>query len=454
MPSFEQAVAGLDQYQIDGVEFLAGKRGAILADEMGLGKTPQAIRAADFCDAKQIVVVAKKSLLLQWSTMISAWTIGDASVSLFTTKTKQWPTSRWVISNYESIMRKQPADFPKSVDILIVDEAHALKNRKAKRTKATKLLAKRAGQVWLLTGTPMRNHPEELWSLLNCVDPKRFSSYWKWIGEYFETKFNGWANEVVGLREESKEAFGQMLGSVLLRREKGVVDLPPLTFETVYVEMAPKQTRIYRSMKRDMLVMLGGGEGVLLAPSVLAQLTRLRQIADDPRILPGGEPHDLDSGKTEWILEHLMELAEDRQIILFSVYAGYINLLAEMLDGDRIGVVTGAQTVAEREQIRDQFQAGKKSIVLGTYDAMGEGMNLQAGSLVILVDLPWTPDQFDQAVSRAHRRNQQNPVHVISLLSAQSVDLHVRSVLDSKEEIIDEALAVRRVLRSIREEGQ
>src|SRR5690554_6906427 len=246
----------LDPYQEEGVQMLLERKRFILADEMGLGKTIQAIEAANRIHDKtreaRVLIVTKKSLVNQWGNELMTWGRYLPSIQVITTQSEIDPDYVWSITNYETVV-KRVDELRNLFDVLIVDEAQYIKNRYnpsnkknpgPQRTKAIWEIAKHPEFVWLLTASPMRNKPAELWSLLHCLDPKEFRSYWRYVQEYLRTWNNGFGIEVGGVKNSKKKAFGALLDRWLLRREKVILDLPPVSFENVLVGMTNRQARL------------------------------------------------------------------------------------------------------------------------------------------------------------------------------------------------------------------
>jgi SNF2 family DNA or RNA helicase len=416
----------LEPYQRVGVRFLADAKRAILADDVGLGKTAQVIRAAMEVNAERVLVVTRKTLVYNAQREILRWAAANSFV--LTTKSKELPQRHWVVTNYETVVRRLGELLRQPWDVLILDEAAYVKNRQAERTKAVFKLAQKVPYVWPVTATPTPNGVWELWSLLHIVRPEKYTSFWRFVEQYCYTEpnFFGGRSFLPGIKNE--HLFQKEIAPIMLRRTKEVLNLPPVSYETVYVSLTQEQARIYKQLKSSFLAEVG--DSYVVAPTVLAQLTRLRQVLCSPALIGGRD----ESGKTETLLELLEDLTAQHKVLVFTTFAEYARLLEPRLRAFGGVCITGQASQAERLKAVDTFQTDPKCRVLvGTIGAMGEGLNLQAADIVIFANKDWVPsNNLVQAVGRAHRRGQDKPVHVISLVVPDTVDEYTEVVLERK----------------------
>lgn len=438
---------GLDPYQRVGVKFLATAGSAILADDLGLGKTAQAIRACLEVGAQRVLVVTKKSLLAQWEREITRWA-GTSLVGRLVAASKEVPAAAWVVANYEAVVRHVNRLMAAGFDVLIADEATSLKNRKAQRTKAVYKLAKVIPHRFLLTGTPVHNRPDELWSLLHVVAPDRFTSYWRWVERHCETWPNPWGGvDILGVKDQ--KVLARDLYPYLLRRTKDLLSLPPLSGETVYVDPSPEQRRIHTELKHYLMASVGAH--LVVTPDVLSQLTRLRQVCCTPALVGGKD----DSAKTDALLELVEEQAPHHKVLIFTTYAQYVYNLLPKLAAYNPAHVTGDLPASRRDAEVTRFRDDPTCRVLvGTITAMGEGLNLQAADVVVFANKEWVPAWNEQAVGRAYRRGQNKPVHVVNLVCAGTVEERVERLLAAKEGIVREVDLAARLLAEFRLKGE
>ena len=307
---------------------------------------------------------------------------------------------------------------------VIADEAHALQNRKSKQSVSLKKL--KAGYKSALTGTPAFDKPDDLWSILNWLYPKYWSSYWKYWNEHIIfDNFNGYRT-IVGVNNPEK-LQREMSGFYIRRRKEEVLtDLPDKYYSEIKIELGPQQRRAYNSMRDDMLAWVGEHEAEpVVAPIIIAQLTRLQQFACafaefDPikNKMMLSEP----STKLDAVIDILDSTGS--QVVVFSNYSQVIDLLCARLEkkGITYGKYVGKTPNAQRSQIVSDFQDGKLQVFAGTISAGGVGINLFAADKVIFIDRNWSNALNLQAEDRLHRMGQQNAVQVIDIIADKTID--------------------------------
>lgn len=462
----------LRDYQREGVRTLLESPGPgfILGDDVGLGKTVQSIVATVLSGAYPALCVVRASLIPQWVEAIQKWVEEDADVLHLSRKTSRQEIRdairrgvRWFVASYATLRikeynnekeRNEEVPNPEVTSIkwgtVILDEAQDVKSWKKPQGRSAYHVTRNAKRVWMLTATPMRNRPTEIWALLRIANRKKFRAFWPFAYKYCFVTHNGFGLEVGPLRPEMADEFAELIAPYFLRRERDeVMDLPPLTEETVPLVLTGRQKKEYLRMEQDFLAVLGEEDNpqILLAENVLSKLMRLRQIATCPEVLdlPAGE-------KTKWLRENLPDLAKDRKVLLFTSFSSYAKYLGENLKRLKPLVYTGDLSTSERHNRLTLFKKSHRhNVLVGTYGAMGVGLNIQEASVVILLDLPWTPDDVDQAIGRAHRQGQESRVHVINLLATDTVDEKIKEILATKEAMINEAMAKLMLVRRLRE---
>lgn len=351
---------------------------------------------------------------------------------------------------------------------IIADEAHCLQNRKSKQTLALKKLD--TFYKTALSGTPAFDKPDDLWSILNWLYPKYWSSFWRYYSEHvLFVEYNGYRT-VVGVNNVEK-LQKEMAGFYIRRKKEDVLlDLPEKYYSQRYVELHPKQKRAYDQMKKDMLAWVGEHEDEpISAPVVIAQLTRLQQFSDaygeiekfqywekikesvvteekfaelttncpglesvdgfvtipaGTKVLRDGLRMRLSEPSTK--LDAVMDIITNtqEQVVVWSQFSQVIELLRGRLEkaGISHGIFIGNTPVDERANIIQQFQAGKLQVFAGTIAAGGVGITLTASSTVVFIDRSWSASLNVQAEDRCHRISQKNAVHVIDIISKDTID--------------------------------
>lgn len=319
---------------------------------------------------------------------------------------------------------------------IIGDEVHGLQNRKAKQTLSMKQL--KAFYKTGLSGTPAYDKPDDLWSILNWLYPKYWSSFWRYYNDHVTYVEHDGYRVVVGVNNVDK--LQQEMSAFYVRRKKQdvLLDLPDKYHTEIVVSLDPKQQRAYQQMKKDMLAWVGEHENEpVAAPVVIAQLTRLQQFSDAYGELEKVKKVDRATG--EEYNQYRMRLSEPStkldavmdvisstagQVVIFSQFSQVIELLAKRLDkaGISNGIFIGATPSDVRKDIIRDFQAGQLRVFAGTIAAGGIGITLTSSSTVVFIDRSWSASLNIQAEDRCHRIGQKNAVQIIDIISRDTLD--------------------------------
>lgn len=434
-------------HQARGVEFLRRTPRALLADEMGLGKTAQAITALE--GVSPVLAISPASVTGVWERELQTWASGVPYRVLRgplveRRKALQEPYSGWTSVNYEVVAKLLPDLLRHPWAGLVLDEAHRVKNRKAQVTKAVQRLSRSIPRRILLTGTPILNRPDDLWSLLNTLYPERYRSYWRFVNRFCEVVWNGYGWEVGGPR--APEALRQEISSFYLRREKEEVlkDLPPKVSQQLWVDLEGEQLREYLRMKEEFIALLGTKE--ISAVAVVSQLLRLRQICVDPQILIDDISRPLSGCKARALVD-LLEGRNGGKVVIFSQYSRAVRATSLLLG--QLGIshaqLTGETPPREREEIVQRFQTQKDPHVLvATIGTGGLGLTLTTADTAVFLDKDWTPALNSQAQDRLHRIGQKSTVWIYEILSRGTVEERVERLLAQKiswaEDILSHAV--------------
>ena len=351
----------------------------------------------------------------------------------------------------------KPLNRPWSV--VIADEAHRAKDRKSKQTRALWAVGADARVRMALSGTPVVNAPDDLWSVLHFVAPDDWPAFTKFLDRYCMLGM-GWGGsvEVLGLRPDTKDEFFRILDPRYKRDTKAEVlpQLPPKTYTYRLVEMAPKQAKAYAQMRDQMLAELDDG-AVVVTTNPLAKATRLTQFACSYATLNGDGLELTDpSCKVDALVEVIEELG-GKPAVVFAESRKLIELAAKRLTKLKIPhvLVTGAVTGTARDEAISSFQAGDVLLLLATLGAGGESITLTAADTAIFMQRSWSLVKNVQAEDRIHRIGQEaDKIEIIDLVTAGTIEEHRLVVLAEKEERVREITRDPVALRAALEYGR
>ena len=443
----------LYDYQVEGLLHLAFKGRAILADDMGLGKTVQAIAAAatlrEAAGIRRVLVVAPTSLKTEWEEQIRKFTNLKYDVLLGSRQQRlevyKNTSAFFLIANYEQVVRDHDlisAHFAPS--LMILDEAQRIKNWQTMTARTLKRIESRF--VFVLTGTPIENRIDDIYSLSELIDPTLFGSLFRFNRRFYRFNDLGKTSGMQNLDE-----LHQALSGIMLRRRKDEIaeDLPERTDKNYFVEMTPEQGVRYSEDEAIVARLCALAARRPLRPEEFERLqrhlARMRMLCDTCYIL---DPKIKDSPKVDeliHILDDFFEESPDRKILIFSEWVRMLDLVAERLDKKRIDYVlhTGSIPQAQRRVHINRFKNDQKCRIFLSSDSGGVGLNLQAASIVVNLDLPWNPAKLEQRIARAWRKMQRNTVHVVNIIASKSIEEKMLSTLGFKQGLSDFVLDAR-----------
>jgi len=470
-----QSEPDLFPFQRAGVKFLTTAKRAALCDPMGTGKTVQTIRALENLgeDAFPAVIVCPTSMKRTWRDEFAKWAPNRDVVVLEGAAQKRRKTLAEqhdvFIMNWELVMRHSKlagygyiklSDTEKELKELnrlgirsvVADEAHRAKSPKAKQTRALWAIGKQAEYRFALTGTPIANAPNDLWSIMHFVDPDEWPSKNSFIERYAQQSWNAFGfMDVVGIRGEMREELFKILDPRFLRRPKEIAlsQLPPkMPPETRWAQMGTKQAKAYKQLSEDMLAELDSG--VLMATNPLTRLTRLLQFAaaygdiNDDGQMRLQEP----SCKIDALMD-LVEEVGDEQLVVFAESRQLIELAAARMAGEDLQVaqITGAVSQADRDFNRKRFQGGDVQHLLVTLGAGGEGLTLTASSIAVFLQRSYSALKNAQAEDRLHRHGQERPVRIIDIITEDTCEEGVHRAYEEKKGRLQEVVRDKEMLR-------
>ncbi len=435
--------AELRSYQAEGVAWMVRLAhagwGACLADDMGLGKTVQTLALLLYrADIGPALVLAPTSVCSNWVDEAARFAPG-LRVQLYgegerAAMLQGLGAGDVLVASYALAQIDADAFAAVPWASLVLDEAQALKNAATKRAKAVAAL--QADFRLALTGTPVENRLADLWSIMNLLNPGLLGSQAR-----FAEKF---ANPIERDRDDAARLrLRRLVSPFLLRRTKAQVlsDLPPRTEIIHRIEPGPEERAFLEASRRAALERIANAADAppgQAAFNVLAELTRLRRAACDPRLvapelgLVGAKVHEFEQLASELV-------AGRHKALVFSQFTDFLKLLGERLDslGLKYQYLDGSTPAAERGKRVAAFQRGEGDLFLISLKAGGFGLNLTAADYVLIVDPWWNPAAEDQALGRAHRMGQQRPVTVYRLVTAGSVEERIVALHRDKRKLAD-----------------
>ncbi|GIO88642.1 helicase SNF [Paenibacillus faecis] len=438
-PQLASVLRDYQAYGYQWMKMLAHYRfGGILADDMGLGKTLQSIAflvsvLPEIRDQQQpALIVAPASLVYNWRNELRKFApdirceVADGSKSDRLDVLKRAGTTDVLIVSYP-VLRMDIEEFAKhAFHSMFLDEAQTFKNYATQTAQAVKAL--QAKHRFALTGTPVENKLEELWSIYDVVFPSLFQS---------RQQFH----------ELSREQIARMIRPFLLRRLKtDVLKELPEKIETVQTsELLPDQKKLYAALlaqlQQETLKHLNEESFQKNRIRILAGLTRLRQLCCHPSLFV--EDYEGGSAKFEQLLEITEEcLGAGRRLLIFSQFTEMLGMIGKELGyrGVPFFYLDGKTPPAERVELCSRFNEGERDIFLISLKAGGTGLNLTGADTVILYDLWWNPAVEQQAADRAHRMGQKNVVQVIRLITENTVEEKMYELQQKKRDLIDEVI--------------
>ena len=455
MPKFNLS-EDLYKYQKEDSKEMLSMGNCLNFSEMGVGKTPETLWIVENGNYHIPLVICPNSLKLEWNRQIDEWVgpgncavcSGDANQKASALVKSFQKNQKYKVMNYETlrspIMVEMISHIP--FDIIIFDEIHKLRNPETKLVKGIpnqKPSDQKIG-VWAflnqhsnatvigLSGSPIMNYPNDLYVPLSCTRPDRFprmkDGWRRFTYDYCLWTSGSYGSYIYGSR--NLERLKEETAPYTIRRTKKEVlpDLPDKYYRRPQLEMRKDQRKIYDQMVEQLKVLLDTGEP-LWSTNVLSQLTRLRQINLDPRILGV----TASSAKTEFLIDTIE--STDGKLVIFSCFEKYIYFLHLLFKDTPHSMITGKVNPNDRQEEVRKFQEDPEvKLCLGTIQSMGEGVTLTSASNLVIVDRWWNQPSNTQAEDRLHRIGQKNAVQIILPVVNDSIDSLLDEILERKNE--------------------
>lgn len=428
----------LRPYQADGVRWMVKLvqlgMGGILADDMGLGKTLQTLTFIEKNGGKALVV-CPSSLVSNWVAEAAKWVPGLTAASHVGSTRNEIPEADLIITSY-AILRIDAEKFQsREFEIAVLDEAQQIKNPEAKITKVVHAL--RAGHRFALSGTPVENSLQDLWSIMQFALPGYLGPRKAFLERFGKPLLKG-KDPALARRLVRK------LKPVVLRRLKSEVaaDLPDRIEQVRYCDLAPRQQTIYRQLLQESRSQIDAAEDGRKRMVALTALLRLRQACCDLRLLPGLDIADDEAGVKLNELETLLSeaVAGGHRVLIFSQFVQLLQGVVPLLAANQWDYCYLDGATKKRAEVVERFQQGQAPVFLISLKAGGVGLNLTGADTVIHLDPWWNPAVEAQATDRAHRIGQKNVVTSYKLITRGTVEEKILALQEEKKTLMEAAL--------------
>ena len=405
----------LHSYQWEGVSFLYRSTGALLADEMGLGKTVQtavaiALLLETTSSIQRVLIITPSSLTLNWINEISIWTpnvvarlVAGNSDDRAAFYALPIPV---LVASYDQIRRDGFDRVPQNTfDLVVIDEAQRIKNRKSATSLACRLLQRK--RSWALSATPLENQLDDIATILGFIVPPL---------------------ELVNTRT----SIDNKLRASMLRRRKIDVrgELPPVILQDIHLNLENEQRACYEDLWAQRSKYLSNSKREDIA-ELLGLITKLKVICN----------FDEDSGtsvKLDALTTFLDSVGKTGRTIVFSQFVRTLQWISQRLSTNH-ELLTGSMDLYERQTVMENFQSEEAPrVLLISLRAGGVGLNLEAASHVVMFDRWWNPSVENQAIYRAHRFSRSVPLHVVRFTIRHSIEERIAAILDEKAELFKE----------------
>ncbi len=430
-------------YQKEGIRFGLYKSGVLIGDEMGLGKTLQAIGLGllkkELFGFTKVLVVTLSSLKQQWQREIERFSEEKGCVIEGSAKQRKelyhQDESLFKITNYEAVLRDVTIISHFKPDLIILDEAQRIKNFETKTAEAVKSLPRQHAMI--LTGTPLENKLEDVYSLVQFLDPGLLSPLWQFAANHFllNRKKKGDIQGYINL-----DKLHERLKPLVIRRRKEEVlkELPELIVNDYFIDLYQEQVEIHAGYSQSLLPLLNKK---FLTPMDLRRiqvlLLKMRQVCDSTYLIDRETNISPKLTELDTILDELI-VQNGRKVVIFSEWVTMTFLIGKHLSRAGIPFVelSGKVPVKKRQSLIDEFNSNPDCKVFLSTDSGGTGLNLQAADCVVNFELPWNPAKLNQRIGRVNRIGQESKcINVVNLIAKQSIEERILAGIKLKEDL-------------------
>lgn len=401
----------------------------LLADDPRLGKTIQSLWAMEHLVQGQnsLHIFTLKALKEYWAEQVEKWTtfepviVEGSAAERSVLLNKRWGRVA-LITNWETLRMVKPNVLLKNVKNLIGDECHVTRNRgQSKISEAFMKL--RPVHAILASATMIERGPQDYFALLRVLRPKEFASYWRFVGWYCETEFNGFGNNIIGAANH--DLLADHLAPFSMRRRAGeVTDLPDKQFQDIHITPSMELMIVYKQLEEEVFVEINSDK-TLVIPNALARMVRLRQVSTAPRTLG----FDFDSPKVEAVREYVESLPDDIQVVVYTSFRECAKQLVTQIPGASLFIGGEGSTTT--------FKLGLSRVLVTTPQVGGVGQDFSMAKIIIYADLPLSATLIRQSIERATKIGQTDP-RLIVTFSCTPIDTAMAETLKAKQDTIED----------------
>lgn len=416
------------EHQKESIQKLVENKKFILADDMGLGKTTSTIIASLESGSKKVLIICPATLKINWKREIENY----SDKSVYIAEGKNFSTDAdFVIINYDIIKnfhdtkkKGESQILDANFDLVVVDEAHYIKNATAQRTKLINDLVKKVDRLWLLTGTPMTSRPIDYFNLLSLIESPVAKNWMAYAIRYCQGyQFNVGGRKVWNVMGASnlEELRDRTAGLTLRRLKENVLDLPDKIITPVYLRL---KSKMYEEIMGEYYDWYDKNPEESKSLTVqFTKLTKIRQVIADEKV-----------SQTIELAENIVE--QGKKVIIFCNFTDSLNKICEHF-GKSAVKINGSMSKPERQHSVDSFQENDKiKVLVGNIKAAGVGITLTAAEAVIMNDLSFLPSDHAQAEDRAYRYGQKNNVLVYYPIFENTIEGIIYDILNNKKQVI------------------
>ena len=435
----------LREYQKEDVAFLAPLSSAACFNQQRTGKTPTALKLIEAKDLRKVLIISPSSAIFQWAEEYQRWLDRPCIPLVGTPKKRHQLLQEWtdgLVVSYDTFKVTQRSEgmlkdiLKLKPEMIILDEAHRIKSRGSARTNAA-MACRNIPQKLVLTATPAPGKPEEIFTILQFLHPQEFSSYWRFIDDYFKKEAGFAAGgrrfiNITGFKPGRDQVLQHYLSTISTQRKREEVMpwLPPKDYTQVKLPPTPQQERYLNELSKFYET-----EHVIVQ-GTLDRLIRYRQICLDPGLLElkGGSP------KTDWVLQYLEDYPEE-SIIIFSKFTSYLMRLApEIAKKHNVELMIGSTPVPQRNCLKLNFQNKKFRVLLLNVDVGKEALTLDQADTIIFTDKYPPIGDIEQAEDRFVATTQSRadkPHKIYEIMIKDTYDEQLYSLLAKRKSETD-----------------